>query len=39
MITALAIGVPLVVIGALDALAMRYGRDTRPEFDERRPLA
>ena len=25
-------------MGAVDALAMKYGADTRPGFDERRPL-
>jgi len=38
MITLIAIAVPLVVMGALDALALKYGADTRPGFDERRPL-
>jgi hypothetical protein len=38
MITLLAIAVPLAVIGAFDFLALRYGADTRPGFDERRPL-
>ena len=39
MITLIAIAVPLVVMGAVDALAMKYGADTRPGFDERRHLA
>lgn len=39
MVTALAIGVPLVVIGAFGALAVRYGHDSRAGFDERTPLA
>jgi hypothetical protein len=39
MITLIAIAVPLVVMGAVDALAMKYGADTRPGFDERRHLS
>ena len=39
MITLLAITAPLVAIGALDALASRFARDSRPGFDERLPLA
>ena len=35
MITLIAIAVPLVVMVAVDALAMKYGADTRPGFDER----
>jgi hypothetical protein len=27
--------IPLVGIGVLDALAIRFGADTRPGFDER----
>ena len=38
MITLIAIAVPLAVMGAVDALALKYGADTRPGFDERRPL-
>jgi hypothetical protein len=38
MITLIAIAVPLVVMGAVDALAMKYGVDSRPGFDERRPF-
>jgi hypothetical protein len=38
MITLLAIAVPLTVIAAFGALAMKYGADTRPGFDERSPL-
>ena len=38
MITLIAIAVPLVVMVAVDALAVKYGVDTRPGFDERRPL-
>ena len=36
MITLIAIAVPLAVMAAVDALAMKYGADTRPGFDERR---
>jgi hypothetical protein len=39
MVTALAVAIPLMVVGAIDVLAMRYGRDSRPGFDERHPLA
>jgi hypothetical protein len=39
MITFISIAIPFVVLGALDALASRYGRDSRPFFDERRPIA
>jgi hypothetical protein len=35
MITLIAIAVPLAVMGAVDALALKYGADTRPGFDER----
>jgi hypothetical protein len=38
MITLLAIAVPLAVMGAIDALAAKYGADTRPGFDERTPI-
>ena len=38
MITFLAIAVPLAVIAVVDALALKYGADTRPGFDERAPL-
>jgi hypothetical protein len=39
MITLIAIAVPLAVWGAVDVLALRYGADSRPGFDERRPLS
>jgi hypothetical protein len=35
MITALAILTPVVVFGALDVLAVRFGAESRPGFDER----
>jgi hypothetical protein len=35
MITLIAI----VGLGVVDALALKYGADTRPGFDERRPLS
>jgi len=38
MITLLAITVPVAVMGAIDALAVRFGADTRPGFDERNPI-
>jgi hypothetical protein len=36
MITFLAIALPVAI---LDALALRYGAESRRGFDERRPLA
>jgi hypothetical protein len=36
MITLLAIAIPLAIV---DALALRYGAESRPGFDERHPLA
>lgn len=38
MITLLAIAVALAVMGAVDFLALKYGAESRPGFDERRPL-
>jgi hypothetical protein len=38
MITLLAIAVPAAVLGAFGALSLKYGADSRPGFDERRPL-
>ena len=38
MITLLAIAAPVAVMGAIDALAAKYGADTRPGFDERSPI-
>jgi hypothetical protein len=38
MITLLAIAVPVAVFGALDALALKFGAEDRPGFDERSPL-
>ena len=38
MITLIAIAVPLRSWVLVDALALKYGVDTRPGFDERRPL-
>ena len=35
----LAITVPLAAIGALDLLAAKFARDSRPGFDERAPLS
>jgi hypothetical protein len=35
MITLIAIA----LVGAVDVLALRYGTDSRPGFDERRPLS
>ncbi len=36
MITLISI---IVGIGAVDALALKFGADSRPGFDERRPLS
>jgi hypothetical protein len=38
MITILAIAAPLAALGVLDALAAKYGAETRPGFDERTPI-
>ena len=38
MITFLAIAVPLGTMAVIDALAMRYGAESRPGFDERSPI-
>jgi hypothetical protein len=38
MITLLAIAAPLAVMGAIDALAVKFGADSRPGFDERSPI-
>jgi hypothetical protein len=38
MITLLAIAAPLAVMGAIDALAVKFGAETRPGFDERSPI-
>ena len=35
MITALAILTPIAVFGLLDVLAVKFGADSRPGFDER----
>jgi hypothetical protein len=34
----LAIAIPIAVIGAFDALAMKFGAEDRPGFNERSPL-
>jgi hypothetical protein len=38
MITLLAIAAPIAALGAIDALAAKFGADTRPGFDERSPI-
>jgi hypothetical protein len=38
MITLIAIAAAIAVMGAIDALAAKYGADTRPGFDERTPI-
>ena len=35
----LAIGISLAAVGAMDALALRYGAESRPGFDEKHPLS
>jgi hypothetical protein len=39
MITLIAIAAPLAVWGAVDVLALKFGAESRPGFDERRPLS
>jgi hypothetical protein len=39
MITLLAIAIPVAIIGAFEVLALRYGAEDRPGFDERSPLS
>jgi hypothetical protein len=39
MITLLAIAIPVAVMGAFDAIAMKFGAEDRPGFDERAPLS
>jgi hypothetical protein len=39
MITLIAIAAPIAAIVSFDALAARFGRDSRPDFNESRPLA
>jgi hypothetical protein len=39
MITLIAIAVSLAAWGAFGSLALKYGADSRPGFDERRPLS
>jgi hypothetical protein len=38
MITLIAIAAPIAVMGAIDALAAKYGAESRPGFDERTPI-
>ncbi len=38
MITLIAIAAPLAALGAIDALAAKFGADTRPGFDEKSPI-
>ena len=38
MITAIAIAAPLAALGVIDALALRFGAESRPGFDERTPI-
>jgi hypothetical protein len=39
MITLLAITVPVALMGAFDAFALKFGAEDRPGFDERSPLS
>ena len=39
MIVLLSIAIPVAVMGAFDAIALRYGAEDRPGFDERVPLS
>ena len=39
MITLLAITLPVALMGAFDALALKFGAEDRPGFDERAPLS
>ena len=38
MLTLIALAVPAVVSGAFGALAMKFGAEDRPGFNERSPL-
>jgi hypothetical protein len=39
MITLIAIAAPVAVLGAIDALAVKFGAESRPGFDERTPIS
>jgi hypothetical protein len=39
MITLLAIAIPVALMGAFDVLALKFGAEDRPGFDERSPLS
>jgi hypothetical protein len=39
MIVLLSILIAIAVMGALDAIALKYGAEDRPGFDERAPLS
>jgi hypothetical protein len=38
MITLIAIAAPFAVMGAIAALAAKFGAESRPGFDEREPI-
>ena len=38
MITLIAIAAPLAALGAIAALAVKFGAESRPYFDERSPI-
>jgi hypothetical protein len=39
MFTLLAITLPVALFGAFDVIALKFGAEGRPGFDERRPLS
>jgi hypothetical protein len=39
MINLVSIALPFVVMGAVNGLAARYGRDSRPDFNESKRLS
>ena len=38
MITLVSIAVPFALLGALDALSLKFGAESRHQFSERRPI-
>ena len=39
MIVVLSIAIVVVLMGAIDAIALKYGAEDRPGFNERAPLS
>ncbi len=39
MITFIALAAPVAIMGAIDALASKFGAESRPGFDERTPIS